>query len=183
MSTLDNRPNKALIVIDMQIGVVRDAYEIDDVTSTIQGLVAKARQADVPVVWVQDHAEDRAIDSDDWQLVDGLDPLAGEPRVGKAFGDAFADTDLEAVLADRGVGELVLVGAASEQCVRCTMHSAVVRGYDVALVKGGHSTTDLTSYGMPEPGVVVGFMDMVAAFGMQWPGRAGRSVTPDDVGF
>lgn len=183
MSTLDNRPNRALTVVDMQVGVVRDAYEIDDVISTIMELVVKARRADVPVVWVQDHGGDRAIDSDDWQLVEGLDPVVGEPRVGKAFGDAFAETDLEDVLADRAVGELVLVGAASEQCVRCTMHSAVVRGYDVALVKGGHTTTDLTTYGMPEPSVVVGFMDLVAAFGMQWPGRGGRSVTLDEVAF
>ncbi len=183
MATLENRPNRALVVVDMQVGVVRDAYEIDTVTSTIKELVAGARRADVPVVWVQDHAEDRAIDSNDWQLVAGLDPVEGEPRVDKAFGDAFADTDLEDVLAARGVGELVLVGAASEQCVRCTMHSAVVRGYDVALVKGAHTTTDLTSFGMPEPGVVVGFMDMVASFGMQWPGRAGRSVLPNEVAF
>lgn len=63
------------------------------------------------------------------------------------------------------------------------MHSAVVRGYDVALVQGAHTTVDLTSYGMPEPRVVVDFMDMVAGYGMQWPGRSGRSVAPEDVGF
>ncbi len=183
VSTLGDRPNRALLVIDMQVGVVRDAWQIDSVTSTIRDLVGEARRADVPVIWVQDHAEGRAIDSDGWQLVDGFDPREGEPRVDKAYGDAFADTDLEDVLAERDIGELVLVGAASEQCVRCTMHSAVVRGYDVALVKGGHTTTDLTSYGMPEPSVVVGFMDAVAGFGMQWPGREGRSVTPDELAW
>lgn len=183
MPALENRPNRALVVVDMQVGVVRDAYDIDTVTSTVKDLVTEARRADVAVVWVQDHAEDRAIDSADWQLVTGLDPAEGESRVDKAFGDAFADTDLEDVLAAQGVGELVLVGAASEQCIRCTMHSAVVRGYDVALVKGAHTTTDLTSFGMPEPAVVVGFVDMVAGFGMQWPGRAGRSVLPEEVCF
>ncbi|MDN5743619.1 MAG: isochorismatase family protein [Nocardioidaceae bacterium] len=181
MTTLENRPNRALLVVDMQVGVVREAYEIPRVTATIKALVAKARHAGVPVVWVQDHGEGRAVGSDAWQLVDELDPADGEPRVGKAFGDAFADTDLEDILAAERVGEVVLVGAASEQCIRCTMHSAVVRGYDVALVKGAHTTTDLTSYGMPEPEVVVSFIDMVAAFGMQWPGRAGRSVTPDEL--
>ena len=183
VTTLANRPERALVVVDMQVGVVRDGYEIDTVTSTVKDLVAGARRANVAVVWVQDHAEDRIIDSSDWQLVTGLTPAEGESRVDKAFGDAFADTDLEVVLAAQRVGELVLVGAASEQCIRCTMHSAVVRGYDVALVKGAHTTTDLTSFGMPEPAVVVGFMDMVAAFGMEWPGRAGRSVMPEDVGF
>ena len=183
MSTLENRPNSALVVVDMQAGVVADAYDVDDVTETVKSLVARARRADVPVVWVQDHGNDRPIGSEGWQLVAGLDSVEGEARVDKAFGDAFADTDLEDVLAARDVGELVLVGAASEQCIRCTMHSAVVRGYDVALVKGAHTTSDLTAYGMPKPDVVVHFMDMVAAFGMQWPGRSGRSVTADDVGF
>lgn len=183
MTTLKDRPNRALLVVDMQVGVVRDAYEIHRITSTIKALIAKARHGGVAVVWVQDHGEGRAVDSDAWQIVDELEPADGEPLVGKVFGDAFADTDLEDVLAAAGVGELVLVGAASEQCIRCTMHSAVVRGYDIALVKGGHTTTDLTSYGMPEPEVVVGFMDMVAAFGMQWPGRVGRSVTADELAF
>jgi hypothetical protein len=183
MTTLENRPNRALVIVDMQVGVVQDAYDIDRVTSTIKTLIAKARHGGVPVVWVQDHGEGRAVDSEAWQLVEELEPAEGEARVGKAFGDAFADTELDDILAAEGVGEVVLVGAASEQCIRCTMHSAVVRGFDVALVKGGHTTSDLTSYGMPEPEVVVGFMDMVAAFGMQWPGRAGRSVTPDELGF
>lgn len=183
MTILENRPNRALIVIDMQVGIVQDAWEISSVTSTVQGVVTSAREADVPVIWVQDHDDGREIDSDPWQLVDGLDPVDGEPRVDKAYGDAFAETDLEDLLADRGVGELVLVGAASEQCVRCTMHSAVVRGYDVALVQGAHTTSDLTSYGMPAPQVIVEFIDLIAAFGMQWPGRAGRSVAPAELAF
>lgn len=101
----------------------------------------------------------------------------------KSYGDAFADTRLEQTLAELGVGEMVLTGAASEQCIRCTMHSAVVRGYDLALVAGGHTTVDLTEFGLPDPATVIGFMDSVAAFGMEWPGRRARSVTAPDVGF
>ncbi len=181
MSTLENRPNRALVVVDLQVGVVKDAYDIDAVAATVAALVARARGTGVPVVWVQDQDENRPVGTDGWQLIDGFEPAEGEARVGKEFGDAFADTDLEQVLAGLGVGELILVGAASEQCIRCTMHSAVIRGYDVALVRGGHTTTDLTEWGMPAPEVVVGFMDLVADFGMQWPGRAGRSVTPEEA--
>jgi nicotinamidase-related amidase len=183
MTTLDGRHGQALLVVDLQVGVVDGAHQRDDVVATVVDLVARARAAEVPVVWIQHHDDELIRDSPEWQWVPGLGPADGEPCVDKAFGDAFADTALEQILSDLGVAELVLVGAASEQCIRCTMHSAVVRGYDVALVKGGHTTTDLTGYGLPEPAVVIEFLDSIATFGMQWPGRQGRSVLPETVGF
>ncbi len=181
MSTFTDRPHRALVVVDMQVGVVRDAYRSDEVATTIAELVDRARSSAVPVVWVQDDDEAHPVGSAEWQLVERLRPREDEPRVGKRYGDAFAETDLEEVLAQRAVGRLVLVGAASEQCIRCTLHSAVLRGYDVDLVKGAHTTSDLTAYGMPEPSVVVGFMDLLAEHGMQWPGRRGRAVSAADL--
>ncbi|SDU88350.1 Nicotinamidase-related amidase [Microlunatus sagamiharensis] len=181
MSTFSDRPNRALVVVDMQVGVVGGAYKIDEVTETIKDVVARARAADVPVVWVQDDDGDHRAGTPGGQLVEGLEPVAGEALVSKRYGDAFAETDLEDVLAARGVGRLVLVGAASEQCIRSTLHSAVIAGYDVDLVKGAHTTSDLSAYGMPEPSVVVGFMDLLAEHGMQWPGRRGRAVAPEDL--
>ena len=47
MTTLVNRPNTALLVVDMQIGVVAEAYRRDDVVATIAALVDKARDAGV----------------------------------------------------------------------------------------------------------------------------------------
>ena len=183
MATLDGRTGRALLVVDLQHGVIDGAHQRDDVVATVIDLVARARGAQIPVVWVQHHDDELERDTPAWRWVDGLGPVEGEPVVEKSFGDAFADTELEQRLADLGAAEIILVGAASEQCIRCTMHGAVVRGYDVALVKGAHTTTDLTEYGLPEPAVVIGFLDSIAAFGMQWPGRQARSVTPDDVGF
>ena len=58
MTTLVNRPNTALIVIDVQNGVVEGAYERDTVVANINGLVEKARSEDVPVVWVQHSSEE-----------------------------------------------------------------------------------------------------------------------------
>lgn len=183
MSTLEGRHGRALVVVDMQQGVLEGAHERDDVIRAVTDLVDRARGAGVPVVWVQHHDAELVRGTPPWQWVEGLGPAEGEPWVEKSFGDAFADTALEQTLGDLGVDDVVLVGAASEQCIRCTMHSAVLRGYDVALVKGGHTTIDLTEYGLPEPAVVIGFLDAIAAFGMVWPGRSAHSVTPDAVGF
>ena len=57
MTTLENRPNTALLVIDVQNGVVGDAYERDTVVANVGAVVEKARAAEVPVVWVQ-HSSD-----------------------------------------------------------------------------------------------------------------------------
>ena len=183
MSTLEGRDGRALLVVDLQEGVVDGAHRREEVLGTVADLVARARAADVPVVWVQHHDDELVRGTPPWQWVEGLGPADGEPLVEKSYGDAFAGTTLEQTLAGLGTAEIVLVGASSEQCIRCTLHSAVVRGYDVALVAGAHTMADLTEYGLPEPAVVIGFLDSVAASGMQWPGRGGRSVTPDAVGF
>lgn len=183
MSTLEGRDRRALVVVDLQNGVVADAHDLDSVVRTVADLVDRARAADVPVVWVLDDDENHVRGSDAWQLVAGLDPADGEPLVDKRYGDAFEETVLEDTLAGLGVGEIVLVGASTEQCIRCTMHSAVIRGYDVALVQGAHTTVDLTEWGLPTPEVIIGFLDEIAGFGMQWPGRGARSVSPAEVGF
>lgn len=183
MAILKGRHGRALLVVDLQQGVVQGAYQREKVVQTVTELVARARQAHVPVVWVQHSDGELTRDSPGWQWVEGLGPAEGEPSVEKSYGDAFADTALEQTLTDLGTAEIVLVGASSEQCIRCTMHSAVVRGYDVALVQGAHTTTDLTEYGLPEPAVVVDFMDSIASFGMEWPGRRARSAHPEAVGF
>ena len=62
----------------------------------------------------------------------------------KNYGDAFEDTDLEDVLAELGVGRLVVTGAQTDACVRSTLHGAFVRGYDATLVGDAHTTEDLT---------------------------------------
>jgi nicotinamidase-related amidase len=53
MTTLDNRPNTALLVVDVQQGVVEGAPARDAVVANVGSLVEKARQEQIPVVWVQ----------------------------------------------------------------------------------------------------------------------------------
>src|SRR5690349_22561868 len=58
MTTLENRPNTALLVIDVQNGVVGGAHERDAVVANVGRLVEKARREQVPVVWVQ-HSDEQ----------------------------------------------------------------------------------------------------------------------------
>src|SRR3954453_21498748 len=121
MTTLENRPKTALLVVDVQNGVVEGAPERATVVANVGSLVKKARQENVPVVWVQHSDEGLAKGSDEWRIVPELTPDDAEPLVQKNYGDSFEDTTLENVLADLGVGRLVVVGAQTDACIRSTL--------------------------------------------------------------
>jgi nicotinamidase-related amidase len=182
MTTLSNRPNTALLVIDVQNGVVTGAHDRDGVVTRIGELVDKARAAGTPVVWVQHSSDDLPQGSAEWQYVPELSPLESEALVHKRFGDSFEDTDLETVLAGAGVGHLVVTGAQSDACVRSTIHGAVVRGYDVTLVSDAHTTEDLTQWGAPPPDQVIAHTNLYWQFSSA-PGRTAGVTPAAEVSF
>lgn len=182
MTTLQDRDRTALLVIDVQNGVVGGAHDRDRVIANINALVAKARSEDVPVIWVQ-HSDDQLVKgSDEWQYVAEIDRHESEPVVHKSYGDSFEDTDLEALLAERGVGRLVVAGAQTDQCIRSTLHGGFVRGYDVTLVGDAHTTEDLSEWGAPPPDLVIAHTNMYWKF-HDGPGRTAGTVDTADVAF
>lgn len=182
MTTLTNRPNTALIVIDVQVGVVAEAHDRDTVVGNIAALVDKARTADTPVIWVQHGDDNLKLDSDAWRIVPELTPKPGEPVIGKSYGDAFEGTTLEGVLADRKVGRLVVTGAESDACIRSTIHGAFTRGYDVTLVGDAHTTGDRTPWGAPPPDQVIAHTNLYWKYSAA-PGRTAGVVDAKDVDF
>src|SRR2546423_7740365 len=104
MTTRRNRPNAALLVIDVQNGVVEGAHQRDEVVANVASLVEKARRERVPVVWVQHSDKGLARGSDKWRIVPELSPGQAEPLVEKNYGDSFEDTTLETVLSELRVG-------------------------------------------------------------------------------
>ncbi len=149
MTTLANRPNTALLVVDVQNGVVDGAHRRDEVVANIGSLVERARRERVPVVWVQHRSDELARGSDVWRIVPELTPDEAEPLVEKEYGNSFEDTTLESVLAGLGVGRLVVAGAETDACVRSTLHGAFARGYDATLVSDAHTAGDKTQWGAP----------------------------------
>jgi isochorismate hydrolase len=102
MTTLQDRPNTALLVIDVQSGIVAGNHERDAVVANVGSLVEKARREQVPVVWVQHSDEGVEKGSDGWQIVPELAPAGTEPLVEKSYGDSFEDSILESVLSGLG---------------------------------------------------------------------------------
>jgi isochorismate hydrolase len=182
MTTLENRANTALLVVDVQNGVVQGAHERDAVVANVGRLVEKARREGVPVVWVQHSDEQLPKDSDAWRIVRELAPGDAEPLVEKNYGDSFEDTTLETVLSGLGVGRLVVVGAQTDACIRSTLHGAFARGYDTTLVSDAHTTEDLSQWGAPPPDQVIAHTNLYWADETA-PGRTAGTVETDDVDF
>ena len=183
MTTLDGRPNTALLVIDVQNDVVSGAHDRDGVIARINGLVDKARNEQVPVIWVQHSDEEMPEGSEGWEYVPELHRGDEEPLVHKHYGDSFEETELESLLADRKVGRLVVTGAQTDACIRSTLHGALVRGYDTTLVEDAHTTEDMRQWGAP-----LGPDQAIAYTNMYWkwsaaPGRKGGTVPTADVEF
>ena len=182
MTTLPDRPNTALLIVDVQNGVVGGAHDRDAVVANVGTLVEKARQGHVPVVWVQHSDANLARGSEDWQIVPELTPAAAEARVDKSYADSFDDTDLESVLAGLAVGRLVVAGAQTDECIRSTLHGALVRGYDATLVSDAHTTEDLTEWGAPPPDQVIAHTNLYWG-NHRAPGRMAGTVSTNDVEF
>jgi nicotinamidase-related amidase len=182
VTTLENRPNTALLVIDVQNGVVQGAPGRDTVVANVAGLIDKARREEVPVVWVQHSDEVLAKGSDEWLIVPELSRDQAEPLVEKTYFDSFEDSTLESVLADLAVGRLVVVGAQTDACIRSTLHGAIVRGYDATLVSDAHTTEDQTEWGAPAPEMVIAHTNLYWSFHTA-PGRTAGTVKAADVDF
>ncbi len=180
MTTLANRPNTALIVIDVQNGVVGDAHDRNAVVANVATLVDKARTAGVDVVWVQHSSDHMPRDTDGWQFVSELKLADDEPVVHKRYADSFEETDLEEVLAGKGIGRLIVSGAQTDECIRSTLHGAIVRGYDATLVSDAHTTEDLSEHGAPTPDKVIAHTNLYWQY-HQAPGRTAGIVTTEDA--
>jgi nicotinamidase-related amidase len=182
MTTLSDRPNTALMVIDVQNGVVAGTYQRDAVVANIGTLVGKARAEGVPIVWVQHSDKNLERGSDAWQYVPELPRQESEPLVHKTYADSFEDTDLEEVLTKTGVGRLVVTGAQTDECIRSTIHGAFVRGYDVTLVGDAHTTEDQTEWGAPPPDKVIAHTNLYWQYHTA-PGRTAGVTETKDVTF
>ena len=182
MTTLAERHRTALLVIDVQQGVVASAHERDAVVANIASLVDRARAEDVPVVWVQHSDEGLEKGSDDWRYVPELPRRDSEPLVHKNYGDSFEATQLEDVLEGLKVGRLVVVGAQTDACIRSTLHGAFVRGYDATLVSDAHTTEDLSPWGAPPPEQVIAHTNLYWS-NQTAPGRTAGTVETKDVDF
>jgi len=135
----------ALLIIDIQKGLIDEAYQRDEILEHINTLLTKARTSGVPVIYVQhDGPKGHGLEvgTDRWQISPVIAPQEGEPIVHKRASDAFYATSLKQELDQRHIRHLVVAGGQTEYCVDTTVRRATTYGYDVTLVGDAHTTYD-----------------------------------------
>ena len=133
----------ALLIIDVQVALVGGAYREIQVLDTINGLIASARQAAVPIIHVQhNHSSFDGMKkgSPGWAVDPRLDYQPQDLRVEKEASDAFYQSDLQAQLEGLGTSLIAVTGLQTEYCVDTTCRAALSRGFDVVLAADGHTT-------------------------------------------
>jgi nicotinamidase-related amidase len=184
MATIRSGAKSALVVVDVQIGVMASSWEANRVVANVAQAVERARDSGVPVVWVQHESDELPRDSEPWQLVPDLQPKAGEKRVYKRFPSSFEDTDLESSLREQGITHVVLAGAQTNWCIRATAYAALDRGYDLTLVKDAHTTEsiDLGEGRTIEASSMVTDLNIAMKW-LSYPGRKNSTATVEELSF
>jgi nicotinamidase-related amidase len=135
----------ALLVIDVQRGLFDSEprpFEADAVIARINVLTARARVADVPIVFVQHESAALPVGSDAWRFASGLHIESRDAVVRKATPDAFLRTELLDLLTTWTIDHVVVCGYACEFCVDTTTRRAAALGYRVTVAADAHTTHD-----------------------------------------
>lgn len=147
----------ALMIIDVQLGMFDERFPVfqgESLLNTIQGLIQKARKAQVPVIYIQ---HDGSSEEDPihpslpgWQIHPAIQPQPGDTVIRKRHPDSFQDTPLQSHLESLGIHNLVVAGIQTEYCVDTSTRRAYSLGYQVTLVEDAHSTWDTETIKAPQ---------------------------------
>jgi nicotinamidase-related amidase len=183
MASIRSGSKQALIVVDVQVGVAKGAWQGEAVIARVARAVARARAAGVPVIWVQHQDEELLAGSDEWCWVPELVPAEGELLIHKHFNSGFEDTGLEAALAAQGVSHIVLAGMATNWCIRATAYGALDRGYDLTLLSDAHTTRSYEMEGMKfDAAMLVADLNVVFTW-LSYPGRKSGTAKTEEFAF
>lgn len=184
MAIIREGDKTALLIVDMQVGVIVGAWKDDLIIENTRRAVEKAREQGIPVIWIQHTNHEMAPRSPAWQIVTGLTPLPEEIRINKHFNSSFEQTELEETLARLGIAHIVLAGGHTNWCIQSTAYAALERGYDLTLIGDAHTTEDIDL----DNGEKVRAADVIQEFNIvtnwvEYPGRTNRVIKVDELEF
>lgn len=184
MAIIREGNKSVLLIVDVQVGVMRESWDADRIVKNISRAVERARAARVPVIWVQHSSKELVEDSLAWQWVPELTPATDEARIHKNFESSFEQTALESALATHCATHIVLAGAQTSWCIRATAYGALERGYDLTLIKDAHTTgnIDLGNGASIEAEIIIREFNIAMTW-VSYPGRVNGIASASEVDF
>ena len=184
MATVREGNKGVLLVVDVQVGVMRESWDAARVIKNLARAVERARARNVPVIWIQHSDKDLTYGSPEWQWVPEVTPAKGETLIHKEFNSSFEQTALDEELARIGATHIALAGAATNWCIRATAYGALDRGYDLTLIKDAHTTGSMElDDGVKIEAANVSHDLNIAMSWLSYPGRTNGTATAEAVDF
>jgi nicotinamidase-related amidase len=138
---------RAVVVVDMIHDFVYGKFGTDRaqrIVPCIKKLLAQARKKGVPVIYLKDaHGKDDK-ELEVWgqhamkgtkgsEIIPEIAPQKGDHVLEKTRYSSFHETGLDELLKKLGVKEVILVGVATDICVRHSAADAFFRGYRITV--------------------------------------------------
>jgi nicotinamidase-related amidase len=147
-----------VLVIDRQTGMFDGVagpplHDADALVGRVRDVTDWARRSGRRVAFIRHDGspgESLAPGAAGWPVWPALGQAADEPTFSKTVGDAFSQPALVRWVADLGAGEVVLLGAQTDQCVAATVKGALERGLKVTVAGDAHSTWDWNGETAPQ---------------------------------
>jgi len=144
----------ALLVMDMQTGILRNLPDTTQLVSNVTKAIATARSNKIPVIYVTVGFRPGApeinlnnkgfaagkerfanVNMDEFMKVEGgIAPLAGDIIVAKRRVSAFTGSDLEVILRSLNIQHIVLTGIATSGVVLSTLREAADKDYRITVI-------------------------------------------------
>ncbi len=138
----------ALLVIDMQVGMLESAMpprNVNDVVQRINNVARAIRNSCGLVVFIQHHgpAGDMfAPGAPGWQFLPALEQSETDLVVSKTTCDSFYNTTLDSLLKQHQIDELFITGWATDFCVDTTIRAAASREFNITVISNAHTLAD-----------------------------------------
>jgi nicotinamidase-related amidase len=153
LSGADLRPAKVssatLVLIDFQNEYVAGPLGLPGAAAAIQRaarLLGLARDAAAPVIHVAHKGRPGGLfdrSAERGQVIAALAPRAGETVIEKGLPNAFAGTDLHAILGEAARKDIIIAGFMTHMCVSSTARAALDLGWRVTIDASACATRDL----------------------------------------
>ena len=183
MATIRDGTGCVLVIVDVQIAVMKEAWDSQRIISNVATAVREARSNGVPVIWIQHSDDQLPMGSPEWEWTPGLSPNSDEIVISKQFASSFEQTDLEQALDDLKASHILLAGAATNFCIRATAYGALDRGYDLTLISDAHTTGPMELNGRTiNAADIIDDLNAVMSL-VKYPGRVNQAVPTSKADF
>ena len=141
-------PTTPVVVIDLQTGMFDGAampplHGADALVARVRAVTGWARRTGRKVAFIRhDGLPGEALTpgAAGWPVWPALGQAPDEPTFQKSVGDSFSQPAFVDWVAAQGAGEVILMGAQTDECVAATVKGALSRGLKVTVVGDAHST-------------------------------------------